>query len=215
MSERDRDSIDNETKNFTKQCVQDIDNLKTILGANESKKFYNSHSLAHLHNVITLLYFRLQQVTEFFTEQRAIRLKQSQTQDRIMSKPIRNVNMPVEERTSTEEDLQLDERERKLLEEENLVLQNRLETTVDKARQIERKVAEISELQHIFATKVAEQGEMVDVAYVLATESRAHVDKGVQELHKAARRGVDFRIFVLLFLIVASVALLFLHWITP
>jgi syntaxin 18 len=73
---------------------------------------------------------------------------------------------------------------------------------------------EISELHMIFATKVAEQEELANHIADNTIESKHNVDKGTAELHKAARRGVDFRIFVLLFLIVASLALLFLHWIT-
>lgn len=112
------------------------------------------------------------------------------------------------------EDLQLDEQERLILEEENKLLQNKLETNVDQARKIEKKVMEISELQQVFALKVAEQIELIDHNYQSVLQAHANVERGNRELQQATRRGVDFRVCVLLFIIVAGFALLFLDWIS-
>jgi syntaxin 18 len=73
---------------------------------------------------------------------------------------------------------------------------------------------EISELQRVFATKVVEQAEVIENNFKLAVDSKSHVDRATKELTKATKRGVDFRVFVLMFLIVSSFALLFLHSIT-
>lgn len=73
---------------------------------------------------------------------------------------------------------------------------------------------EISELFQLFSEKVAQQTEQIENISSNIIESKIHVDKGVKELTKATKSGVDFRIFVLLFLIICSFSLLFLHWIT-
>jgi t-SNARE complex subunit (syntaxin) len=77
---------------------------------------------------------------------------------------------------------------------------------------LERKLAEISELQEFMALKVDEQTTVINSNLEMAVESKGNVDEGVEQLIRAAKIGVDFRICVLLFLIVSSLALLFLDW---
>ena len=96
--------------------------------------------------------------------------------------------------------------------QENHALLNRLKTDVDAAREIERSVARVGALQRTFASKVAEQAEQIDHVHNVLTDAGAAVVKGNEELALAAAHGVDFRIFVLLFLITLTVALLFLDW---
>jgi syntaxin 18 len=125
-----------------------------------------------------------------------------------------HLSKSTEEVDDSVEDLKLDEQERLILEEENKLLQNKLETNVDQARKIEKKVMEISELQQVFALKVAEQIELIDHNYQSVLQAHANVERGNRELQQATRRGVDFRVCVLLFIIVAGFSLLFLDWIS-
>jgi len=112
LTEKDRDAIDTQTKNFTKECCQHIDSLKAILGSNESKRFYNPQSLSHLHHVVTLLYYRLQALTEYFSEQRTVRLRHSHMQERF-SKPLNPAIEIAPPDSNQADDLQLDDQERK------------------------------------------------------------------------------------------------------
>jgi syntaxin 18 len=107
-----------------------------------------------------------------------------------------------------------DERERQLLEEENASLMNELETLVDQAKDVEKQIMEISELQNLFALKVAQQSEDIEHNFNIAISSKSNINNAAKELTKATKKGVDFRVFVLLFLIISSFALLFLHSIT-
>jgi len=107
-----------------------------------------------------------------------------------------------------------DERERQLLEEENASLMNELETLVDQAKDVEKQIMEISELQNLFALKVAQQSEDIEHNFNIAISSKSNINNAAKELTKATKKGVDCRVFVLLFLIISSFALLFLHSIT-
>ncbi len=73
---------------------------------------------------------------------------------------------------------------------------------------------ELSELQLLFATKVAEQSDYIEKNYESVLQANSYINQANIELIKATKKGVDFRIFVLIFLIVCSLSLLFLHWIT-
>jgi hypothetical protein len=95
---------------------------------------------------------------------------------------------------------------------ENSALLGRLRTDIDAARELERSVARVGVLQRVFASKMAEQAEQIDHVHAVMGDARAAVSRGNEELIVATAQGVDFRIFVLMFLITMSVALLFLDW---
>lgn len=111
-----------------------------------------------------------------------------------------------------EEDDGLSVEERRQLQEENRQLQRNLESYWDRTKEVERQVVEISHLQTLIANKVVQQRDVVDELHRLTIDGVAKVESGNDELRKAARSGRDFRIFVLLFLVVCSFSILFLHW---
>lgn len=108
--------------------------------------------------------------------------------------------------------LHLSATEREQLTVENTALLSRLRTDIDAARELERSVARVGVLQRVFASKMAEQAEQIDHVHAVMGDARAAVSRGNEELIVATAHGVDFRIFVLMFLITMSVALLFLDW---
>lgn len=108
--------------------------------------------------------------------------------------------------------LYLSATEREQLTVENTALLSRLRTDIDAARELERSVARVGVLQRVFASKMAEQAEQIDHVHAVMGDARAAVSRGNEELIVATAHGVDFRIFVLMFLITMSVALLFLDW---
>jgi len=165
------------------------------------------------------LYYRLQHVTTLFSEQRAIRFKHSdEAKNGYLRLPPINparIRTPAnweKDTTPIEEELELDEEEKALLEEQNIALKTELETLVDHARVIEQRVMEISHLQQVFAMKVSEQLADIEHNRELVISSKANIDAGAKQIREATKFTVDFRFFVLLFLIIASLALLFLHW---
>jgi len=63
----------------------------------------------------------------------------------------------LQEEGGDDEELELTESERNMLKQENTTLQHNFETLVDKTREIEKQVIEISHLQTLFANKVSQQ----------------------------------------------------------
>eukprot|EP01117_Protostelium_nocturnum_P015630 TRINITY_DN6077_c0_g1_i1.p1 TRINITY_DN6077_c0_g1~~TRINITY_DN6077_c0_g1_i1.p1 ORF type:complete len:287 (-),score=102.75 TRINITY_DN6077_c0_g1_i1:51-911(-) len=156
-----------------------------------------------------------------FRERRKERIEEDESnpnqkrRDSKGEKPIKESKISFfEDERSKEESRTYDEAELRLLEEENDILAKDLETSLDQTRQVEESVMEISKLMETFVSKLSEQSEVIETNHQLAVGAKSHIDKGTKELRRAARWSVDFRVFVLLFLLVASFSLLFLHHIT-
>ena len=86
---------------------------------------------------------------------------------------------------------------------------------VEQAREAEEKMLEISNLSHLFASKVEQQSNEVDMLFVQAEQTAENLASGNAALDSAARHARDFRLMMLTFLITASCALLFLDWYYP
>ena len=99
-----------------------------------------------------------------------------------------------------------------LLQRENVLLRDQLRSDVDAARALERSIVQVGELQRSFAGKVAEQADALAHVQTQLIGAADAVSRGNEQLAKAAARAVDFRIFVLLFILVSAVALLFIDW---
>ena len=67
----------------------------------------------------------------------------------------------------------------------------------------------------LFRRQIVEQQSEIEALVDEVVESREHVAKGNDQLVSASQRTFSFRIFVLCFLIGASLVLLFLDWYNP
>lgn len=110
-------------------------------------------------------------------------------------------------------ELELSEDLTRELLKENVVLQKELDDMVDQVREVETQVVAISQAHQILSENLMKQKDNIHQITKHAIDARKSVARGNKELVKASQRGVDFRIFVLLFLLLLSFALLFLHWI--
>ena len=79
-------------------------------------------------------------------------------------------------------------------------------------RAAESKVVEISRLQTILTANIAQQAEQIDAVYASTLEASETVVAGNDELKKAVRSSIDFRLGVFLFYLMCSLCLLFLDW---
>jgi len=71
---------------------------------------------------------------------------------------------------------------------------------------------DISALQMELVEHLTRQTEITDQLYEDAIASTATVEKGNVQLKEAKRRAKDSRLYILVFLLGASFALLFLHY---
>ncbi|WVR09052.1 hypothetical protein IAU60_006113 [Kwoniella sp. DSM 27419] len=97
-------------------------------------------------------------------------------------------------------------------ESENNVLLENMSSTLSSVLSAESSLLEISQLQSELVAHLAQQTEMIDQLYDDAVGSVADVGRANEQLKKARERGKEGRMFLLLFLIGASLGLLFLDW---
>ena len=71
---------------------------------------------------------------------------------------------------------------------------------------------EISNLNHLFASKVEQQGAEVEMLYANAEQTAENLVRGNAYIDSASKHSRDFRLAVLTFLLVASFGLLFLDY---
>jgi syntaxin 18 len=97
-------------------------------------------------------------------------------------------------------------------EDENAAILRTVQDTLASVQQAESRLMEISVLQTELIAHLTQQTELTDQLYEDAIATTSTMDKGNEQLKEAKRRGNDSRLFILVFLIGASISLLFLHY---
>ena len=123
--------------------------------------------------------------------------------------------VPPESAYASEEDdeeLELSASQIMQFEAENANILKGVQDTLESVQQAEARLMDISALQMELVTHLTRQTELTDQLYEDALATTSTVEKGNEQLREAKRRAKDGRIFVLIFLIGASLSLLFLHY---
>ncbi|KDQ29237.1 hypothetical protein PLEOSDRAFT_26415 [Pleurotus ostreatus PC15] len=97
-------------------------------------------------------------------------------------------------------------------ETENANILRNVQDTLESVQQAESRLVDISALQMELVTHLTRQTELTDQLYEDAIATTVMVDKGNEQLREARRRAKDSRLFILMFLVGASLSLLFLHY---
>jgi len=97
-------------------------------------------------------------------------------------------------------------------ESENNALLDHMQSQLDSVLAAEKSLLEISNLQTELVKHLAQQTEITDRLYDEAIGSVAEMGKANQQLKKAKERSGEARLFLIIFLLGASFALLFLNW---
>lgn len=97
-------------------------------------------------------------------------------------------------------------------EAEESALLRATNTDLASLKQAESSLLEISALQTQLAMHLTQQGELTDKLWEEAVGVAGKVDEGNQQLKKAKERNKESRIILLMFLILASLTLLFLDY---
>ena len=111
-----------------------------------------------------------------------------------------------------EEELELSASQIQQFEEENANILQSVQDTLQSVQQAEARLMEISALQMELVTHLTRQTEQTEQLYEDAIATAATVEKGNEQLKEARRRARDGRKWILIFLIGASLSLLFLHY---
>ncbi|KAF8299893.1 hypothetical protein DL93DRAFT_2091093 [Clavulina sp. PMI_390] len=97
-------------------------------------------------------------------------------------------------------------------EEENAAILRQQENLLASVKQAESRLMDISALQTELVMQLQRQTEMVDTLYDEAIASQTEVEKGNDQLRRARERGRSSRKWILMFMLLATFTLLFLHW---
>ncbi|KAG8711160.1 hypothetical protein FRC09_020748 [Ceratobasidium sp. 395] len=97
-------------------------------------------------------------------------------------------------------------------EQENAALLRSVEDTLASVKIAESRLLDISALQTELVAHLTRQTEVIDQLYDEAIASQGDVKRANVQLKKARENQADSRIFLIVFLLGASGALLFIHW---
>ena len=114
--------------------------------------------------------------------------------------------------STDEEELELTQSQIMEFETENANILQNVQDTLASVQQAESRLLEISALQAELVTQLTRQTEQTEQLYEDAIATASMVEKGNVQLKEARRRARDSRKWILLFLIGASLSLLFLHY---
>ncbi len=111
-----------------------------------------------------------------------------------------------------DEDIELSASQILQFETENANILRDVQDTLESVQQAESRLMDISALQMELVSHLTQQTELTDQLYEDAIATTGMVEQGNVQLREARRRAKDGRLFILLFLIGASLSLLFLHY---
>ncbi|CCO26369.1 Syntaxin-18 [Rhizoctonia solani AG-1 IB] len=110
------------------------------------------------------------------------------------------------------DDLELSPSQMLQFEQENAALLRSVEDTLASVKVAESRLLDISALQTELVAHLTRQTEAIDQLYDEAVGSQGDVNRANVQLRKARENQADSRIFLIVFLLGASAALLFIHW---
>lgn len=110
------------------------------------------------------------------------------------------------------DDMELSASQIQQFESENANILRSVQDTLASVQQAEARLMDISALQTELVAHLTKQSEITDQLYEDAIATTASMEKGNVQLKEAKRRAKDSRLYILVFLIGASLALLFLHY---
>ncbi|KAF8138583.1 snare protein syntaxin 18/UFE1 [Boletus edulis] len=117
----------------------------------------------------------------------------------------------VENSDDDDEELELTESQILQFETENANILRSVQDTLESVQQAEARLMDISNLQMELITHLTRQTELTEQLYEDAIATTSTVEMGNVQLREARRKAKDSRIFILVFLVGASLSLLFLH----
>lgn len=111
-----------------------------------------------------------------------------------------------------EEDLELTPGQILLFEQENAAILRSVEDTLAAVKLAESRLMDISALQTELIVQLTKQSEQIDQLYDDAITAQGEVERGHDQLKQARERAKESRKWLLLFILGATAAMLFLHW---
>eukprot|EP00033_Pygsuia_biforma_P004051 GCRY01004439.1.p1 GENE.GCRY01004439.1~~GCRY01004439.1.p1 ORF type:complete len:287 (+),score=54.05 GCRY01004439.1:166-1026(+) len=99
-----------------------------------------------------------------------------------------------------------------MFEEESHSLLNSLACLHDQTTELQASIHNIAFLQSVLSAKLMQQEESIHHIHQETIHTRVNLDKGNAELQSAAKQKAGARFFFVIFMVLASLCLLFLDW---
>ncbi|KAJ7179218.1 snare protein syntaxin 18/UFE1 [Mycena filopes] len=128
------------------------------------------------------------------------------------SSAVKFTEIPTPSDDDEDDDIELSASQILQFETENANMLRSVQDTLESVQQAESRLMDISALQMELVTHLTRQTELTEQLYEDAIATTSTVEKGNVQLKEAKRRANDGRLFILVFLIGASLSLLFLHY---
>ncbi|CAE6397031.1 unnamed protein product [Rhizoctonia solani] len=128
------------------------------------------------------------------------------------SQPVPAPPPPEDPEDDDYDELELSPSQMLQFEQENAALLRSVEDTLASVKIAESRLLDISALQTELVAHLTRQTEAIDLMYDEAIASQGDVNRANVQLRKARENQADSRIFLIVFLLGASAALLFIHW---
>lgn len=119
--------------------------------------------------------------------------------------------LPYSDDEDSDEELELTQSQILQFEDENKALLRDAEDALAAVQQAESRLMEISALQMELVQHLTQQAEITDQLFEDAVQASQTVNAGNAQLVRARQRQSNSRLYILVFLLGASAALLFLH----
>jgi hypothetical protein len=231
MSPAERDEVDNVGSEFLAVCSKRLDALKAVLEhpqplpaeAAPRSAQHRAHmkgTLNHLYEQLSALAAQLDGFRAAFAEE-ARRLRERElvpiTRTAAADRHAHAVEPEWEQVAGCVLDddellASLSADERQQLEQENAEYEAELHSKVDEVRVAESKMMEISALSSTFAAKLAEQSKSIEHIQEDSIAASEYVRTGNKSLESAERHAKGFRLWWMLFFLLAGVTLLLADW---
>ena len=127
-------------------------------------------------------------------------------------KPPSYTTTPTEDTEDDDEEYELTASQIMQFENENAAILRNAQDTLAAVQRAESRLLEISQLQTELITHLTHQTELTDQLFEDAISTTSTMEKGNEQLREAKRRAKDSRLYILVFLIGASLSLLFIHY---
>ncbi|EKX43222.1 syntaxin 18 [Guillardia theta CCMP2712] len=214
MDDSDRDELDRTVKGFLTESSSDVDELRRRM--KELLRGLNTDQQAHQQGMILVLLEGYEALSEKFRQFKSHRMEMAKMESKnvilgsaavsssrgICTDPPRGAIC----------DLELTPEEQEMLKEENERLQEELDSELEQMVRMEGEIAKVTAMCEVASQKIMEQATEIDALYENVVHAVEDIDAGNIQLQKASEATVFSRFFMLIFLLLASFILLFLHW---
>uniref|UniRef100_A0A7S3DBF1 t-SNARE coiled-coil homology domain-containing protein n=1 Tax=Palpitomonas bilix TaxID=652834 RepID=A0A7S3DBF1_9EUKA len=220
--EKERDDLDREMDAARRSYSASIENLASLWESQEKDNFsYNSIQnrdfvLRSLRSQFSELVLVMEEFRKFRILERAKEDMKKRKLKEELARAASFITTPsshsvVGSQSEVYDEAQSESEDPSLKYENDMVMAE-IRSQFDDTKRLETSMEQISTITTEIATRLSEHSEQIGFIEDETEEALENIDKGNSELKKALRHSVSARIYMSIFMLLASAILLLLHW---